>query len=177
MEETEYGLKPATPGWFVVNVRDTAWIAHEVFGYGCVFESDDALFEQLGINIQVLEPGQPNCLYHGESQQEAILVLHGECLLLIEGEERPLKQWDFVHLPPWTEHVTVGAGDGPCAVLMVGARSPDIGLLYPVVDVAVRHGAAAKEETRSGREAYADYERAHPGHPKDWDALPWAQPD
>ena len=177
LEESESGLRPATPGWFVVNVRDTAWLAHDVFGHGCVFESDDAHFEQLGINIQVLEPGQPNCLYHGESQQEAYLVLHGECLLLVEGEERLLRQWDFVHLPPWTEHVAVGAGDGPCAVLMVGAREPDEGLLYPVADVAVRHGAAAKQETRSAREAYADYERPRPGRPQDWDALPWARLD
>jgi uncharacterized cupin superfamily protein len=175
LEQQDDGLKPATPGWFVVNVRDTAWLANEKFGYGCVFESDAAHFEQLGINVQVLLPGQPNCFYHGESQQEAILVLHGECLLLVEGQERLLRQWDFVHLPPWTEHVTVGAGDGPCAVLMVGARGPDEQLIYPVEEVAVRHGAAAKQETRSGREAYAGCPPTHPGRPDDWDALPWAR--
>lgn len=174
LERKDNGLAPTGPGWFVVNVADAEWMIHDVFGAGTVFESDAGHFDQLGINVQVLHPGEPNCLYHGESQQEAILVLHGECLLLVEGEERPLKQWDFVHLPPWTEHVTVGAGDGPCAVLMVGSRSGDEKLIYPTAEVAQRHNAAAKEETPNPREAYADYDRSKPGRPEGWDTLPWA---
>ena len=174
LEQKDNGLAPAGPGWFVVNVADAEWIKHDVFGAGTVFESDAGHFDQLGINVQVLHPGEPNCLYHGESEQEAILVLHGECLLLVEGEERPLKQWDFVHLPPWTEHVTVGAGDGPCAFMMVGARSGDEKLIYPAAEVAQRHNAAAKEETPNPREAYADYDRPRPGRPDGWDTLPWA---
>ena len=108
----------------------------------------------------MLEPGQPNCMYHGENAQEDFLVLYGECLLLVEGQERPLKQWDFVHCPPWTEHVFVGAGSGPCAILMVGARPEDEGLRYPVVDVARRHNAGVAEETTSGDEAYAAFPRS-----------------
>jgi hypothetical protein len=38
-----------------------------------------------------LEPGQPNALYHAESEQEAFLVLSWECRLLVEGEERLLR--------------------------------------------------------------------------------------
>ena len=95
-------------------------------------------------------PGEPNCLYHSESQQEAFLVLSGEGKLLVEGEERPIRQWDFVHCPAGTEHVFVGAGDGPCAILMIGARTPDEQLLYPVSELAARYGASAEEETRYG---------------------------
>jgi glyoxylate utilization-related uncharacterized protein len=31
-------------------------------------------------------------------------VLYGEALLLVEGQERPLRQWDFVHCPPETPY-------------------------------------------------------------------------
>jgi len=156
----EEGLVPETQGWFVVNARDARWWRHESFGSAVTFEGDDVRFPDFGINIQVLAPGQPNCMYHGENAQEDFLVLYGECLLLVEGEERPLKQWDFVHCPAWTEHVFVGAGDGPCAVLMVGARPKDEELLYPVSEVARRHEAGVETETRSGQEAYAAYSRS-----------------
>jgi uncharacterized cupin superfamily protein len=174
LEETPSGLEPATGGWFVVNVRDTAWITHPTFGAGCVFESKESTFAQLGINIQTLQPGEPNCLYHSESQQEDFLVLAGECLLLVEGEERPLKAWDFVHCPPGTEHVFVGAGNGPCVILMTGVRSDDEKLFYPVSEVAQRHGASAEQETPSPAEAYERFERPAPGRPDYWGELPWS---
>jgi uncharacterized cupin superfamily protein len=163
LEQTENGLVPKGEGWFVVNARDARWWYHERFGSAVVFESDEALFTDFGINIQVLQPGEPNCMYHGENAQENFLVLYGECLLLVEGEERPLKQWDFVHSPPWTEHVFVGAGSGPCAILMVGARPKDEELLYPVVDVARKHSAGVEKETNSGKEAYARYSQSVEG--------------
>ena len=119
-------------------------------------------------------PGEPNCLYHSESQQEAFLVLSGEGKLLVEGEERPIRQWDFVHCPAGTEHVFVGAGDGPCAILMIGARTPDEQLLYPVSELAARYGASAEEETRYGNEAYARFEQPRHEKPPYWDRLPWA---
>jgi uncharacterized cupin superfamily protein len=109
--------------------------------------------------VRVLQPGQPNCRYHGESGQEALLVLHGECLLLVEGEERRLQAWDFAHLPPWTEHVVVGAGDGPCAVLMVGARRSEGEVRYPVSELALAHGAGVQRETAEPAEAYAEFDR------------------
>src|SRR4051794_9120526 len=126
LQPTDGGLQPVTDGWFVVNVRDTAWSRHDDFGAGCVFEGrvqgSEVFFSEFGINIQVVWPGQPNCMYHSEEAQEDMLVLSGECLLIVEGRERPLRAWDFVHLPPGTRHVFVGAGEGPCAILMVGTR-------------------------------------------------------
>ena len=110
-------------------------------------------------------------MYHGENGQEDFLVLYGDCLLLVQGEERPLKQWDFVHSPAWTEHVFVGAGDGPCAILMVGTRSKDEELLYPVSEVARKHNAGVEKETASGQEAYAPFSRSTEGRYKEG-ALP-----
>jgi uncharacterized cupin superfamily protein len=158
LEETEDGVVPTSDGWFVVNARAAPWWHSERFGSAVVFEGRDAArFADLGINIQLLSPGEPNCMYHGENAQEDFLVLFGECLLLIEGEERPLREWDFVHCPPWAEHVFVGAGNGPCAILMVGARPTVEELRYPVVDVARKHDAGVETETSSGEEAYAPF--------------------
>jgi uncharacterized cupin superfamily protein len=168
------GLAPAGDGWFVVNVRDAEWWTSKAFGSGSGFESQDFPFPRFGINLSVLEPGKPNCLYHSESQQEAFLVLSGECKLLVEGEERPLRQWDFVHCPAGTEHVFVGAGDEPCVVLMVGERSADEQLLYPASDLAARYGASAEEETPDPKQAYAPFERSQRARPSYWDRLPWA---
>ncbi len=175
LQKTPSGLEPAGEGWFVVNVRDTAWMTHDAFGSGCVFESrQNAPFPELGINIGVLRPGQPACLYHEESAQENFLVIAGECLLLVNGEERPLRAWDFVHSPAGTEHVIVGAGDGLSIVLAVGARPEPEWLRYPVSELAVKYGASADEDTTEPREAYASFDRPQPGRPDDWDQLPWA---
>ena len=155
LERTETGLVPKGEGWFVVNARDARWQDSD-FGPFTRFEGD-VRFRQIGINIGVVEPGQPSCMYHREDEQEDFLVLSGECLLLIEGEERRLKAWDFVHCPPWTDHVFVGAGDGPCAILAVGTRLTD-DIVYPASDLAQRHGAGVEKETRDPKEAYAGYE-------------------
>lgn len=154
MEQAEGGKRPAGEGWFVVSARDAEWIHNEKFGAGVTFEGTQE-FGHYGINIQVMWPGQPNCYYHAEEGQEDFLVLSGECLVLIEGEERRLRPWDFVHCPPWTEHVFVGVGDGPCAILGVGARNAGEGLVYPVSDLALRHGAGVTEEATTGKVAYA----------------------
>jgi uncharacterized cupin superfamily protein len=174
LEDSGSGLVPAGEGWFVVNVRDAEWWTSKTFGSGTAFENEAAEFSQLGINIAVLEPGEPNCLYHSESQQEAFLLLFGECKVLVNGEERLLRPWDLFHCPAGTEHVFVGAGDGPCAILMVGARSKDEKLLYPVSDLAASYGASAEEETPDPKQAYAPFERAQRGRPSYWDRLPWA---
>ena len=174
MEETPSGLRPAADGWFVVNAGNTAWVVHEAFGSGCVFENREAGgFPELGINISVVEPGQPLCLYHEESAQEDFLVLAGECVLLVNGEERPLRAWDFFHCPAGTEHVIVGAGDEPAIVLAVGKR-PDERVHYPKSDLAEKYGASAEADTPNPEEAYARFERPQPGRPEYWDALPWA---
>jgi uncharacterized cupin superfamily protein len=175
LEDSGSGLAPASEGWFVVNVRDAEWRMSQTFGSGCGFESEEVWFPQLGFNVSVLEPGQPNCLYHSElNQLEAFLVLSGECRLLVEGEERMLRPWDFFHCPAGTEHVFVGAGEGPCVILMVGARSEDEQLHYPVSELAARYGASAEEETPDPSEAYARFERSKRGRPSYWDRLPWA---
>jgi uncharacterized cupin superfamily protein len=153
-ESVDGGQVPAGEGWFVLNLADASWKTGHFGGY-TVFEGETK-FPQLGLNIGVLQPGQPACYYHAEDQQEDFLVLAGEALLLVEGEERPLKAWDFVHCPAWTEHVFVGAGEGTCAILAVGARAPDDKVVYPVSELALAHGAGVGRETRNPREAYAD---------------------
>jgi uncharacterized cupin superfamily protein len=175
LEDGGSGLAPAGHGWFVVNVRDAEWWTSEAFGSGCGFETREYSFPGLGINISVVEPGQSNCLYHSESQQEAFLVLSGECKLLVEGQERQLRPWDFVHCPAGTEHVFVGAGDGPCVILMAGERSDDEKLLYPASELAARYGASAEQETPDPKKAYAPFPRPERGRPPYWDRLPWAE--
>lgn len=174
LEEGPSGLAPACDGWFVVNVRDTAWVTHHAFGAACVFENrQSAPFPELGINVGTLLPGEPGCLYHREDAQEGFLVLAGEAVVLVEGEERPMKAWDFFHCPAGTEHVIVGAGSGPCIVLAVGKR-PDDGLLYPKSELAAKYGASAEAETPSPDEAYARFDRPQAGRPGYWAELPWA---
>ena len=153
LEDAGSGLAPVTEGWFVVNVRDAEWFSSGTRGAACWFANEygepPIEFAQLGINVTVLEPGQSS-VYHAEANQEAFLVLVGECRLLVEGEERLLRAWDFFHSPPWTEHAFVGAGDAPCVILMVGAHlSPEV--RYPVSDLAARYGASVDEgDIRSG---------------------------
>ena len=174
LENAGSGLAPTTEGWFVVDVRDTAWATHDVFGASCMFESPDAEFGELGIRLTVLEPGQPSGLYHAEETQEDFLVLSGECLLLVEGEERRLHAWDFFHCPPMTEHIFVGAGDGPCVILMTGTRRPGRSIVYPASQLALRHRAGVETETPSPREAYAPYPEERMERPSSWGSLPWA---
>jgi len=165
LEQSEAGLVAVTDGWFVVNVGDAAWVTNEALGACCIFEGDDAPFAELGYTIAVLQPGQSGGRYHRENTQEDFLVLAGECLLLIEGEERPMKTWDFVHCPPGTEHAFVGAGDGPCVIFMTGSRRDDLAIVYPRSELALRHGAGVETETSSPSEAYAPFPKWQPGRP------------
>jgi len=177
LEDAGSGLAPVTDGWFVVNMRDAEWFFAETRGARCAFENEygdsPVEFPQLGINVTVLEPGQTT-LYHAESNQEAFLVVSGECVLVVENEERSLRGWDFFHAPAWTEHAFVGAGEGPCVIVMVGARSgPDV--RYPVSESAARYGACVAEETSDWRQAYATIEWFRRERPPTWARLPWAQ--
>jgi uncharacterized cupin superfamily protein len=177
LEELASGLAPATDGWFVVNVRDAAWETGP-FGDGCFFESEPAPFADLGINLRVLWPGRSRGLYHAESRQEDFLVRAGECLLLIEDEERPLGAWDFVHCPPGTAHAFVATGDRPCLIVMTGARGPEWperGFAYPRSELALRHGVGVETETTSSREAQAGLPEWKYARPDDWNELPWAE--
>jgi uncharacterized cupin superfamily protein len=154
--------------WFIVNVADSPAMKSENAGAFVRFEDPDDLFQQFGINIHVIEPGQPNGKYHRENLQEDFLVLSGECRVIIEGEERALRAWDFVHCPPGTNHIFVGAGEGPCAILMVGARSPDEQIHYPVNELAAGYGASVSEPTDVPDEAYADWNRELTPTKLDW---------
>jgi uncharacterized cupin superfamily protein len=174
LAQSEAGLVAETDGWFVVNVRDAAWVTNPVLGDACIFEGDDAPFSQLGYTLAVLEPGQSGGRYHRENTQEDFLVVAGECVLLIENEERQLKQWDFVHCPPDTEHAFVGAGDRPCVIFMTGSRRDDRAIVYPCNALALSHGAGVEQETTVPAEAYAPYPKWQPGRPESWDGLPWA---
>ena len=156
LKKTDAGLIPQGHGWFVLNARDASWIRSEERGHDTDFEGGQE-WAQLGFRIHVLMPGQRNGMYHGERSQEDFLVVSGECVLVIEGEERRLKAWDFVHCPPWTRHVFVGAGDGPCVIVMVGSRVGGFEVLYTVNEVAAKHDASVLEETSNPDEAYARF--------------------
>jgi uncharacterized cupin superfamily protein len=164
LEQTEHGVAPAGEGWFVLNARDAVWRHADGRGAFCDVEGKTE-FPQYGVNLFVLEPGEPMAMYHWEADQEDFLVLAGEALLIAEGEERRLRQWDLAHCPTGTKHVIVGAGERPCVVLAVGARAnqegPDWGG-YPVDEAALRHGAGAEKETNDPKEAYAAVQRRQP---------------
>ena len=145
---------PEGDGWFVVNARDVSWVRSDDRGQDTDFEGRQE-WTDLGFRVQVMTPGQVNGMYHRESGQEDFLVVSGECVLVVEGEERHLRAWDFVHCPPWTEHIFVGAGDGPCVIAMAGRRTSPWEVVYPVNEVAARHGASVGEETTSPEQAYA----------------------
>ena len=185
LEAVGSGLAPASDGWFVVNVAEAAWLRNDAFGNRCVFESsprvlaerpdlEPRMFAQVGFTLAVLEPGKPSGMYHGESNQEDFLVLAGECLLVIEGEERQLRAWDFVHCPAGTEHIFVGGGEGPCVIFMTGARSTGRTIVYPRSEVARAHGAGVETETNEPAEAYAPFAHWRLGRPEEWLRLPWA---
>jgi uncharacterized cupin superfamily protein len=154
---TKNGLVPDETGWFVMNARESRWRDGGPLGVYCTFEGRQR-FRQLGINLNVLQPGQPLGMYHRENAQEGFLLLRGECVLIVEGEERRLVAWDFFHCPSGTEHVLVGSGETPAILLAVGGRGRGVGggVVYRVCDAAARHGASVERETRDAHEAYAD---------------------
>jgi uncharacterized cupin superfamily protein len=169
LDETDAGLVPAGAGWFVLNAREARWIDRPGRGRRLPFtgwrgSEAEAYFPQIGINLSVLDPGEPIGMYHWEADTEDFLVLSGEALLIVEGQERPLRQWDFVHCPPGTKHMIVGAGEGPCVVLAVGAREHQNGGwgAYTVDEVARRHGVSVDEETSDPKRAYARFPEQRP---------------
>ena len=168
LEQTEHGLLPtAGYGWFVVNAPEVVWRQVEGQERWPRLEGPRPVFEQLGVGLSVLDPGEPMAMYHWETDQEDFLVLSGEAVAVVEGEERRLRQWDLLHCPPGAAHVIVGAGDGPSVVLRVGARQnhtyrqPDGTIAgrddwgaYTLDDRARRYGAAVEQETTDADVAY-----------------------
>jgi uncharacterized cupin superfamily protein len=175
LEETDAGLVPASEGWFVLSARDARWFHREGRGEalpltGWNDEEVERYFPQLGVNLFALGPGEPMSMYHWEADQENFLVLGGQATLIVEGEERPLRRWDFVHCPPDTRHTIVGAGSGPCIVLAVGARENQAGEGwggYAPDEVALRHGAGHDEETNDSAVAYARFPSSVPARYRD----------
>jgi uncharacterized cupin superfamily protein len=165
IEETDTGLVPADDGWFILNLADIGWNTVPGGGTWCGFESPNARSKTLGIGVHVLNPGDSPGYYHAESEQEGFLVLSGECLAIVEGQERRMGPWDYLHCPPGTAHITIGVGDGPCALLMVGTRSPHKRTEYIPEPAAARHGAAVDVATDSAKEAYADWPSIMPAPP------------
>ncbi|HET6829973.1 MAG TPA: cupin domain-containing protein [Solirubrobacterales bacterium] len=171
IEETATGRNRTGEGWFVLNAGEGRWYQAEGRGARTDFEGD-VEFPQVGVHIFVLGPGEPMGMYHWEADQEDFLVVSGEGLLIVEGEERPLRQWDFVHCPPETDHIIVGAGSAPCVVIAVGARehdgTPEWGA-YPVEAAARRHDAGVEAETTEPAEAYSSVPQRQPtGYRPGW---------
>jgi uncharacterized cupin superfamily protein len=154
--------EPTDP-WFVVNATEKPWEVAPGWGRWVTFDARDDRFPEYGVNIHVLEPGERSTMYHGEAAQEGFLVLSGSPTLIVEGQERVLKAWDYVHCPAWTRHAFANASDEPCAILMTGARGateePDC--VYAVEPLAQKHGAGVAEETSDGDVAYAEMPQEH----------------
>jgi uncharacterized cupin superfamily protein len=159
LRSTRFGLAPDGEGWFVINAAETRWRDYGPLSVACDFEGNRP-FKQLGININVLDPGEPLAMYHHEAHEEGFLVLAGECLLIVEGRERSLTAWDFFHCPGGTAHAIVGAGDGPAVVLAVGARGGRKGIVYLAELVALDRGTGVDRQTTKSAEAYAPFPRA-----------------
>jgi uncharacterized cupin superfamily protein len=181
LESVASGLAPVSPGWFVVNARDAAWTSNDRVGGVCIFESDDYVLRgrpeleeyvkpKAGFGLRVMWPGQATSWYHAESVQEDFLVIAGECILIVEDEERLLRTWDYVHCPPGTAHAFVGAGDGPCVLVCAGNRDDDEAFWCESrpSDVARRHGASGDNE----RLPAGSWKVERPGR---WDELPWSR--
>jgi quercetin dioxygenase-like cupin family protein len=171
LKQTDEGLVPDGHGWFVMNARDARWIRRPGRGHNAPitgwteFEAE-TYFPDLGVNLIRLEPGEPVGMYHWEADTEDFLVLDGDPLLIVEGEERPLRRWDFVHCPPETRHMIVGAGAGPALILAMGTRrhiAEDCnGGAYVRDETAASHGASIPEGVTEASEAYAHMEPPEP---------------
>ncbi len=157
------GGVPQTAGWFVLNARDAPWMRNEMRTLARFGGQGEAHFDDLGIALYWLEPGQPMSMYHHERGQEDFLVLRGRALAIVEGEERPLQTWDLLHCPSRTPHTIVGASEEPALILAVGARLEKGSARYPVEPAAIRHDAGVRE----GEEPYARFSDPSPCPPPD----------
>jgi uncharacterized cupin superfamily protein len=182
LEDTGAGLVAASVGWFVMNARDARWFhrpgrADSLPLTGCDEFEAETYFPMLGMSIQIVSPGEPTTTYHWETEQEDFLVLAGEAVLIVEGQERSLKQWDFVHCPPGTKHAFAGAGSGPCVLLCASSRQfqkDGPWGFYCADEAAARYNASPPEDTQDGALAYARFapqqpQRYRDGLLPDWD--------
>ena len=148
---------PVTAGWFVVNARDGRWLHNDMRAV-CRFGGEGAAhFDDLGIGLYWIQPGKPMSLYHHEAGQEDFLILRGRCIVIVEGEERPVGPWDLFHCPPRTAHTIVNAGAEPALILAVGARKGKGSARYPFEPVAARRGAGVPDASTPATETYAGF--------------------
>lgn len=166
LRKTKNGHVQTSKGWFILNASKARWWKNKKFGLICDFEGEPK-FVEYGVNIHVVYPGQPNCHYHAEEDQEDFLILSGRCKVILEGKEYPLKQWDLVHCPHWTKHVFVGAGRGPCVILMMGGRSGKK-IYYPMDRVAAKYGATPRKPTPKPKTSYKECPPWKPARPVRW---------
>jgi uncharacterized cupin superfamily protein len=153
---------------YIVNARDAEWRRAEGRG-AAVGLTDDA--PQVGVNLFVLGPGEPMAMYHWEADQEDFLVVSGEAIAIVDGEERPLRTWDLLHTPPGVAKVVIGAGSDGCIVVAIGARAHQDGDGwggYLVDDRALAHGAGVTEETNDPMVAYSTVPHRKPVAYADW---------
>jgi uncharacterized cupin superfamily protein len=156
------GGVPTTDGWFVLNVRDARWSRRPGMGHSCALTGRDeyeaeTFFPMLGMSVKVVPEGEPSTTYHWETEQEDFLVLAGEGLAIVEGQERAVKQWDFVHCPPGARHAFVG---GPLVLLCASSRQfqkDGPWGYYCADDVAAKYNASSPEDTQHGSIAYARF--------------------
>ena len=158
IETTEHGDVPRGEGWYVLNARRARWQHSPGFGGSDLSFQGDARFPEVGFHVGVLQPGEPACMYHREDTQEGFLVLSGRVPRDRRGARSARSaRGTSCTAPGGTEHVLVGAGDGPCTVIVAfGARRPDDGTMYVADEVAARHGASVAADTPDPRVAYAD---------------------
>ena len=148
IEKTPEGQVPVGDGWFIRNLGELAW--ETVPGFGVWRELG------VGLHVHVLQPGEAGGYYHAEDAAEGFVVLSGECVAIVEGEERRMRRWDYLHSPPRAEHITVGAGEEPCAILMFGSPDPSRKVEWIANETAARYGASVAKTTGRDAEAYGD---------------------
>jgi uncharacterized cupin superfamily protein len=156
METTATGQRPAEQGWYILNLAQMCWNGFPGGGAWTTFESGPEESDRLGIGVHILWPGDSPGYYHTEEDLEGFLVLSGECVAIVEGEEYRMRAWDYLHSPPGTAHITVGAGTEPCAILMYGTRTKGAAIRYLPDPVAARYGHSVQRESGSPQEVYAD---------------------
>jgi uncharacterized cupin superfamily protein len=169
LEDTGTGLVVSSQGWFVMNARDARWfdsgVRHSLPLTGCDEYEAETFFPMLGLALRVLEPGAAMSIYHWETEQEDFLVLAGTPMLVVEGQERQLGPWDFVHCPPGANHVFVGAGDGPSLIVSASSRQfqkDGPWGFYTVDETAAKYGASPPETTQDGEIADRDFPQSEP---------------
>jgi len=155
VQRTPEGKVPAGDGWFVLNLAEMAWETVPGFGVWLDFGAPDT-DPRIGAHIHVLQPGESNGYYHAEAAEEGFLVLSGECIAVIENEERRMRRWDYFHSPAGTEHITVGAGDEPCVILMFGSPDPRRQVEWIANETAAKYGASVAQTTGRDTEAYGE---------------------